>query len=273
MPANRSYAHQLEFTVVTGNKTQEEEKMTGKLTNSIGFLLILLLSLMFHPIPCAHASDASSDLARIRKARDLIDARQYEAAHKILQAYLNHRNQDIQLKAKHRMAYLEMRRDRANPYYNLEWGCQDLFRAASYGDVPHAQWAYSQMLKKSPYLQTMPHLLAQQLYKWNLSAAEKGFAPSQQELGMVLSAGTGPETDYVRAYMWLKLACDRYTNAPLKVRPRAHRRRALARTQMALLKRNHLSPKQIKNAIKMARKWKKNHPNAYQFWPVEDQDY
>jgi hypothetical protein len=142
-----------------------------------------------------------------------------------------------------------------------------------YGKEPYQQWAYAEMLKKSPYLRMMPQLLAREIYKWNLPAARKGFALSQQELGMVLSESAGPETDYVEAYMWLKLACDRYARAPDKDRPRAGRRKALAAAHMSVLERKHLSPRQVKKALKMAKQWEKKHPSAYQVWPVEDQDY
>ncbi len=246
--------------------------MSNKLSHVTCFFPILLLLLTLHPAPSC-ALDTSYELSQLRKARDLIDARQYEAAFKILKSYNSYAIQEIQWKAQHRMADLRMRKDRANPYYDLRRGCSLMRSAMEYGKEPYAQWAYAEMLKKSPYLRMMPQVLAREVYKWNLPAARKGFALSQQELGMVLSEGSGPETDYVAAYMWLKLACDRYARVPDKDRPRAGRRMALAAAHMAVLERKHLSPKQVKKALKMAKKWEKKHSSAYQIWPVEDQDY
>lgn len=247
-------------------------------TNVIGFALVLLLSLMLPPMAAARSSFHAYDLAKIRKARDLIEAREYEAAYKILESYdgyHGHYDRDIELKARHRMADLRMRKDKANPYYHLVYGCT-LMRSAAEAvndHTAHVHWAYAQMLKKSPYLKMMPRLLSAELYKWNLSAAEKGFAPSQEELGMVLSAGTGPQTDYTQAYMWLKLACDRYAGAPARDGARAGRRMALVKAHVAMLERKYLSPQQVKKAVKMARKWEKKHAHAWKIWPVADQDY
>jgi len=247
--------------------------MTKKLVHSIVFLAVWLSPLILDPVPCARALDTSHELAQIRKARDLIDARRYEDAHKILETCKSYDIREVEFKARHRMAELEMRKDRANPYYDLYRGSLDLRSAMEYGKEPYAQWAYAEMLKESPYLRMMPQVLAREVYKWNLPAAEKGFALSQQELGMVLSEGAGPRTDYEEAYMWLKLACDRYARAPDKERPRADSRMAVAAAHMAVLERMHLGPRQIQKALKMAKKWEKKHPDAYQAWPVEDQDY
>jgi len=246
--------------------------MTKKQTHVTGFFLILMLSLTLFPAPSC-ALDTSYELSQIRKARDLIDARQYEAAYKILESYKSYAIREVERKAQHRMADLRMRKDRANPYYDLRRGCSLMRSAMEYGKEPYAQWAYAEMLKKSPYLRMMPQVLAREVYKWNLPAAKRGFALSQQELGMVLCEGAGPQTDYLEAYMWLKLACDRYARAPDKDRPRAGRRMALAAAHMAVLERKHLSPEQVKKALKMAKKWEKKHPSAYQVWPVEEQDY
>ncbi len=42
--------------------------------------------------------------------------------------------------------------------------------------------------------------------KWFMSAAEQGFAKSQNNLGVMYRNGWNTRQDYVRAYMWLKIA-------------------------------------------------------------------
>ncbi len=232
-------------------------------------LISFFLLSVFYSIMPVQAWEKDSDLPKIRQARDLINAREYEAAYKILKPLESGGN----YKARHRMADLMMRKDDANPYYDLSVGCQYLRMAAEYGSsAACAKWAYAEMLKLSPYLQQVPEVMARETIKWYLASAELGYAPAQQEVGEMLAAGR-PKTDYLEAYMWLTLAHNRYAQPPAKSKKDEKRAEAVALACKTMLEKGHITTRQVKKALKMARKWEKKHPDAYKVWPVDVEDY
>jgi hypothetical protein len=230
-------------------------------------LICFFLATLFYSIMPAQAWETKADLSKIRQARDLIHAREYEAAYKILKPLERNR------RALHRLADLMMRKDDANPYYDLDTGCQYLRMAAEYGSAAaYAKWAFAEMLKLSPYLRQMPELMARETFKWYLAAAELGYAPAQQTVGEMLADGR-PKTDYLEAYMWLTLAHNRYVQPPAKSKKDEKRAQAVTLTCNAMVEKGHITVRQVKKALKMARKWEKQHPDAYKVWPVDDEDY
>ena len=76
-----------------------------------------------------------------------------------------------------------------------------------------------------------------QAMQWFLSAARQGHVKSQYNLGVMYETGSGVKRDYLRAYMWAKIAAnsgDKDSITNLKIAER------------------HLSSSQIEEAKKMA---------------------
>ncbi len=85
--------------------------------------------------------------------------------------------------------------------------------------------------------------------KWYHKAAEQGYAPAQGNLGAMYIKGQGVSRDYVQAYKWMNLSG--------LLSPPGQRRddSALAIDQLS----NAMTPAQIAEAEKLARKWWAKH--------------
>ncbi len=82
--------------------------------------------------------------------------------------------------------------------------------------------------------------------KWVRKAAEQGNAGAQNDLGVMYSNGQGVSQDYVQAHIWFNLAASKYP--PGENRDRAVKNRDIFAAKM--------TPAQISEAQKLARKWK-----------------
>ena len=80
--------------------------------------------------------------------------------------------------------------------------------------------------------------------KWTRTAAERGFAPAQNQLGLCYSKGTGVAKDYVEAYKWLNLAAAKGDD-----------RAGNARVNLAAAER-FLTPEQIAEGQRLAREFR-----------------
>ena len=82
--------------------------------------------------------------------------------------------------------------------------------------------------------------------KWCRKAAEQGYARAQNDLGVMYNDGQGVPLDYAHAHMWFNLAASRFP--PGEGRDKAVKNRDIAAERM--------TPAQIAEAKKLARKWK-----------------
>ena len=80
--------------------------------------------------------------------------------------------------------------------------------------------------------------------KWYREAAEQGNPFAQHDLAFMYAAGTGVAQDFVRAYMWLNVAVASGNSLMVK-----HQNSIAGK----------LTPAQVEEAEKMARKWMENH--------------
>lgn len=89
------------------------------------------------------------------------------------------------------------------------------------------------------------------------SLAERGIAQAQYKLGLMYSSGTQVPQDIIIAHKWFNLA-------------------ALSGDDKALEERKNLavvmSEKELSEAQKAAREWRKNHPQKAQNLPINVED-
>jgi TPR repeat protein len=85
---------------------------------------------------------------------------------------------------------------------------------------------------------------------WYRKAARQGNAQAQFNLGGLLARGDGVQQDFVRSHMWFNLAAAAYPASATEERNKAVKNRDLVATNM--------TPAQIAEAERLARKWKPN---------------
>jgi TPR repeat protein len=114
---------------------------------------------------------------------------------------------------------------------------------AAVGGEPHAQTQLGLMFRNGAEGGEPNHKLAA---VWWRRAADQGFPTAQALLGFAYSFGEGVAQDYVAAHMWMNLAAD-------SLPPGQQRDTAI---QMSERIAKSMTPQQIAEAQKLARKWK-----------------
>lgn len=149
--------------------------------------------------------------------------------------------------------------DKNNTVYDHEKGIALAESAALQGYAP-AQRKYAVILSTVTSTKDVKRMLEYDLRSldWHYKAALQGHPDS---LFMIGNTFDDKSFDKVSAYMWYWLALRRS-------KPQLHYHGFIV-SALAYLKATQLTPAQIREAVKLAERWEKQHPGAAKSWPSD----